>query len=618
MNILSVEQLAKTVNDVPLFSDVNFGLNEGEHVGLVGHNGAGKSTLLCTLSGAIAPDQGTISLKKGTDIVMLPQRITFTEGQTVSTFLFSGMGRRIELRKQYLHAQETELAALDGEMHALDAWNLEQDYQPLLGQLGVGDLAGQEVSTLSGGQLKKIAIARALAAKPNLLFLDEPTNHLDIETIIWLQEYVKASAMTIIIVTHDRYFLDEVATAILELDGGHVYFHPASFAEYLQRREERLSMEEKEQARIKSILRRELEWLKHGPKARTGKDSGRKDRIKAMQEEQHEVRSAEQKQFGSMDRRLGKKVLTLTNLSKAYGEHVLFRHFSYDFLAGEKIGLIGPNGSGKSTLLDIIVGTAKADEGTVEVGVNTVFGYYDQLGRQLPEEKTITEYVGDIAERIRLSKDEVVSPARFLELFGFPEKMQRLFISKLSGGERRRLYLVSKLLANPNFLLLDEPTNDLDMETMENLESYIRDFNGCALVVSHDRAFLDQACTHQFILGQPDGSVTNWPGSYTDWQEQEEARRETAEKNEPDKNAKRTHQEKKGLSFKENQEYQSLTAEIDRITEEQKTLENSFGTAGATALGTLSERSRRYEDNKAKLSEMEDRWLVLAEKAEDA
>jgi len=484
----------------------------------------------------------------------------------------------------------------------------------------MGSLQDQRLSTLSGGQLKKAAIARVLAAKPSLLFLDEPTNHLDIETILWLEEYVRTSPMTIVIVTHDRYFLDEVATSILELDGGGVYLHPGSFAEYLTRREERLSMEGKEQARLKTILRRELEWLKHGPKARTGKDSGRKERIKEMQQAQRDVGAQQQKQFSSIDRRLGKNVLRIKDLAKAYGEHVLFKNFSYDFIAGERIGLIGPNGSGKSTLLDIITGRVKPDRGSVEVGTNTVFGYYDQQGRSLPEEKTITEYVEDIAERIRLSKDEVVDSSRFLELFGFPETMQRLPIKILSGGERRRLYLVAKLIANPNFLLLDEPTNDLDLETMENLEAFLRDFSGCALIVSHDRAFLDQACTHNFILGQDDGLVINWPGSYSDWHEAETETEEQKDegKNRDEKNTKRSHQEKHGLSFKEKQEYDQLTKTIEQMTKLQKTLETSFSTSQPNALGTLQERSKQYEQNKRELVEMEDRWLALAEKSEES
>ncbi|MFA6775612.1 MAG: ABC-F family ATP-binding cassette domain-containing protein [Sphaerochaetaceae bacterium] len=620
MNILSVERLAKTVNDAPLFHDVSFGLNEGEHVGLVGHNGAGKSTLLCILAGTIPPDEGVISLKKGTDVVMLPQRITFSENETVGSFLFSGTGRRIRLRKEYAHAGTKDMAILEEEMHALDAWKLEQDYQTFLERLGMGSLQDQRLSTLSGGQLKKAAIARVLAAKPSLLFLDEPTNHLDIETILWLEEYVRTSPMTIVIVTHDRYFLDEVATSILELDGGGVYLHPGSFAEYLTRREERLSMEGKEQARLKTILRRELEWLKHGPKARTGKDSGRKERIKEMQQAQRDVGAQQQKQFSSIDRRLGKNVLRIKDLAKAYGEHVLFKNFSYDFIAGERIGLIGPNGSGKSTLLDIITGRVKPDRGSVEVGTNTVFGYYDQQGRSLPEEKTITEYVEDIAERIRLSKDEVVDSSRFLELFGFPETMQRLPIKILSGGERRRLYLVAKLIANPNFLLLDEPTNDLDLETMENLEAFLRDFSGCALIVSHDRAFLDQACTHNFILGQDDGLVINWPGSYSDWHEAETETEEQKDegKNRDEKNTKRSHQEKHGLSFKEKQEYDQLTKTIEQMTKLQKALETSFSTSQPNALGTLQERSKQYEQNKRELVEMEDRWLALAEKSEES
>ena len=618
MNLLSVLNLSKTVHDVPLFAHVDFGLDEGEHVGLVGRNGVGKSTLLSILAGTAAPDEGTVSLRRDSDTVMLSQIVTFAPEDTIDSFLFEGMGKRIAIRRKYqenIH-DEAKLASLETELHATDAWNLENDYHTLLGELGISDFSAK-MDILSGGQLKKIAIARVLAAKADLILLDEPTNHLDIQTITWLENQVKSSPKTIIFVTHDRYFLNAVATSILELAEGTIHFHPGSFSAYLERREERLSMDQKAQERLKVILRRELAWMQRGARARSTKATGRIERIEEMQSSLHTVGEEKQRQFASQERRLGKKILHMENVSKAYGNKVLFDDFTYDFLDGDHIGLIGPNGSGKSTLLDIIMGITEPDSGIIGRGVNTVFAYYDQQSKTLPEGKTITEYITDKAERIRLSKDEIVSPGRFLELFGFPEVMQRQTISRLSGGERRRLYLVCKLLDNPNFLLLDEPTNDLDLETMENLEQYLADFSGCALIVSHDRAFLDQCCDKLFILGGESGSVSAFPGCFSDYQKAEEAEeREKKEETKKQQEPARRHAEKKGLSFKEQKEYEELTKQLEALESQQKALEESFSVAAPTTLGTLQERNAAYEKNKLLQSQLEERWFILEEKAE--
>lgn len=618
MNLLSVLNLSKTVHDVPLFAHVDFGLDEGEHVGLVGRNGVGKSTLLSILAGTAAPDEGTVSLRRDSDTVMLSQIVTFAPEDTIDSFLFEGMGKRIAIRRKYqenIH-DEAKLASLETELHATDAWNLENDYHALLGELGISDFSAK-MDILSGGQLKKIAIARVLAAKADLILLDEPTNHLDIQTITWLENQVKSSPKTIIFVTHDRYFLNAVATSILELAEGTTHFHPGSFSAYLERREERLSMDQKAQERLKVILRRELAWMQRGARARSTKATGRIERIEEMQSSLHAVGEEKQRQFASQERRLGKKILHMENVSKAYGNKVLFDDFTYDFLDGDHIGLIGPNGSGKSTLLDIIMGITEPDSGIIGRGVNTVFAYYDQQSKTLPEGKTITEYITDKAERIRLSKDEIVSPGRFLELFGFPEVMQRQTISRLSGGERRRLYLVCKLLDNPNFLLLDEPTNDLDLETMENLEQYLADFSGCALIVSHDRAFLDQCCDKLFILGGESGSVSAFPGCFSDYQKAEEAEeREKKEETKKQQEPARRHAEKKGLSFKEQKEYEELTKQLEALESQQKALEESFSVAAPTTLGTLQERNAAYEKNKLLQSQLEERWFILEEKAE--
>ncbi len=609
--MLSVEHLSKTVRDVPLFSSVCFGLDWGEHVGVVGHNGAGKSTLLEVLGGKSPYDEGTISMARDCDVALLPQHINFSPNATVDSFLFDGKGKRIVLRRKLLeHASVS-----DTDLDSLDCWNLENDYHAILGELGIFDYT-MRMEDLSGGQLKKAAIARLFASRANLLLLDEPTNHLDIPTIEWMEQRIKRAKETVVVVTHDRYFLDLVATSIIELDDGSAFYHPGSFSAYLERKAMRLEDQKKEQARLKNILRRELDWLSHGAKARTTKQQGRIDRIKTMQDEVHAVGHEAQRQFQSSGRRLGKKILHIEGITKRYGEKLLFRDFSYDFLAGDRIGLVGENGTGKSTMMDIIVAHTVPDEGSLDVGVNTRFSYYDQRSRNLPLEKTITEYVSDIAERIRLGKDEVVSPSRFLELFGFPPVMQRQVISSLSGGEQRRLYLVSKLLENPNFLLLDEPTNDLDIETMENLEQYIRDFQGCVLVVSHDRAFLDQTCEKLFILGSEDGKVRAYEGCYSDYEQDGQAAKQNP-KEKPVATFERSHAKKKGLTFKEKQEFEDLSRRIDEDTKLRKELEESFATAGTTELGTLSERSAKYEALGKKLDAMEERWMELGEKAEE-
>lgn len=613
MNILTVNHLTKIVRDQPLFHDISFGLDSGEHVGVVGRNGAGKSTLLGILAGKVVSDEGLVSMQRESDVVLLPQQVTWKEGATLDSFLFEGDGKRIRLRREGIHSPEAE---------ALDCWNLENDYHVLLGQMDLFDY-DMPMDELSGGQRKKAAIARLFAVNANILLLDEPTNHLDIPMIEWLEDKVAQSKATILVVTHDRYFLDHVATSIIELDEGTAFYHPGSFSAYLERKATRLEDERKEQARLKTILRRELDWLGHGAKARTTKQQGRIERIKEMQSQLHSVGHEGQRQFASGERRLGKKILHIEGLFKAYPGHPLFHDFSYDFLPGDRIGLVGPNGSGKSTFLDILTGRTPYDSGVLEVGVNTRFAYYDQLSRGLPQEKTITEYVSDIAERIRLSADEVVSPSRFLELFGFPPIMQRQVIKSLSGGEQRRLYLVSRMLSNPNFLLLDEPTNDLDLETMENLEQYIRDFSGCVLIVSHDRAFLDQTCDKLFVLGQKDASVLSFPGCYSDYElyaeaQEQRGKDEEDRKKQTSQSKGRGHTEKKGLTFREQQEFDKLGGEISALEALEKQLEDSFSDAGTTSLGTLAERTARYRQVQEELEAKEERWMELGEKAEEA
>ncbi|WP_320127551.1 ABC-F family ATP-binding cassette domain-containing protein [uncultured Sphaerochaeta sp.] len=631
MNVLSLESISKTLNDAPLFQEVAFGLEGGDHVGLIGHNGSGKSTFLHLLRGDFPPDTGTISMARDTDLVMLDQGVDFEQEDTVRSYLYKGTGNRISLINEYhdlisqehTGAVEQRLIKLTDQIETTGTWNLENDFISLLGELGLYEVLDQSMATLSGGMQKKVAIARVLAAKPTMMLLDEPTNHLDIETIEWLEKYLSQNSATMIIVTHDRYFLDAVCNSILELDRGSMYFHPGSFSEYLERRAERLEHMQKEQDRLNTILRRELQWLKQGAKARTGKDSSRKNRIAKMLDSQQSVADVEQTSFTSGSRRIGKKILEVKHLYKAFGAKNIIKDFSFNFTKGQKIGIVGPNGSGKSTLLDLLCGHLSADSGIVDAGINTVFGYYDQTGRNLDSAKTILEYVEDISERITLSEDQIVTAARFLEIFGFPSSMHRLSIGTLSGGEKRRLYLVSRLMVNPNFLMLDEPTNDLDLQTMENLEQYVQDFAGCTLVVSHDRAFLDCTCDQLFVLGV-DEDILSYPGPFSEWrqdlaerkeEEQKQAQNLKKQENSSVTDSRRS-EKKKGLTFKEKKEFEQLSTNMEALQGLQTELEASFSDAKDTELGTLAQRTEAYKLHAEELEEMENRWLEFAEREE--
>lgn len=616
VNILSIENLEKTVKDNPLFEHVTLGLDEGEKVGIVGKNGEGKSTFLYTLIGKITPDEGKVSLRNGTRVALLEQRVTYKEGATISSYLYEASDSNIEILNKYKKAIEEgnnkESIALGEIIERDNLWDIERAYMASLTDMGESFTGKEKMESLSGGERKKVALSRVFALKANLVLFDEPTNHLDIESVEYLEKWIKNTPATVIIVTHDRHILSSACSTIWELDKRHFYRHPGSFTEYLERKEERLVMAEKEQARLKTILRREMVWLMRGPQARTGKDKGRKDRIIDMQSQIKKIRDEKMTEFSSLERRLGKKILDINNIGAKYGDRVLFKDFTYSFTKGIKIGLIGKNGSGKSTLLDILSGLREPDWGSVDIGVNTVFGYYDQMGRELVENKTALEYAEKFGNRVRYTNGEDVSASRFLELFGFPIESQRTPISLLSGGERRRLYLITKLISNPNFLLFDEPTNDLDIPTMENLEDYISSFPGCAIISSHDRTFLD--CSVDFLFVIENERITLFPGNYTEYREkkdEEEKEREVEKKKDS-----RKPREKKGLTFKENKEKESLEEEIATLEKEIKALEDSFSTAEDTELGTLKERTKKYEEKKITLDEKTERWLELEEKSE--
>ncbi len=617
--VLSAENLSKTVRDEPLFENVTLALEEAEKVGIVGRNGTGKSTFLKCLTGEIYPDEGNVSVRKDATVVLLEQTVTYPDGTDLMGYLHLQKCRAFDILTEYQEAidkgDEKTYTRLFSIIEKENLWDIERRYMAVLTDLGESINPECRMDALSGGQQKKAAIARALALEPDILLLDEPTNHLDIKTIEYLEAWIKTTQKAVIIVTHDRHILNECCSTIWELDRKHFYRHPGSFSAYLERKAERLRMEEKHEERRETILRRELEWLKRGPKARTGKDKGRKDRIDQMLSERTKVYEDKPRDFQSAERRLGKKILEIENISKSYDGKMLFSGFSFSFVKGQKLALIGDNGTGKSTLLDILSGHIEPDSGMIDKGINTIFGYYDQLGRDLESTKTVLEYTEDIGERVIMGDGEEVSASRFLELFGFPVQMQRTPIGMLSGGERRRLYLVTRLVQNPNFLLFDEPTNDLDIDTMERLEEYITSFPGCAVISSHDRTFLDMTTDMTLVI--ENGKISLFPGCYSEWKESrkaEDLQRKAVAVPAP-QSQKRQERERKGLSFKEQKEKESIEKEIEELEVLIKELEDSFSSVETTELGTLAERTRKYEDARSSLDEKTERWIELEDKA---
>lgn len=616
MNVLSIQNIAKTVDDRPLFNEVTLGLDAGEKVGIVGRNGAGKTTFLKVLRGLVHQDEGTIAMVGGSNMVTLEQNVTYSPSATIRDFLYEADHPSTRLLCEYHEALESGderlSQRLQAEIDRLDLWNLENDFKTYLTRFGMKYDINHEMKTLSGGELKKVAIARMFTLRPTIMLLDEPTNHLDIRTIELLEKDLQNSSAAVIIVTHDRYILNSVCTTIWELDGGRFYRHPGNYEAYLERRAERIQMLQKEQDRLASILRRELVWLARGPQARTGKDKNRKERIETMLSQVRNVQDARQTSFSSLERRLGKKILDLKHVSRSFDGRTLFEDFSYSFKKGDRIGVVADNGMGKSTLLDIVAGVIEPDSGMIDRGVNTHIAYYDQLGRTLPMDKSALDFLEDISSRVLFCGGEI-SAERLLELFGFSRTKMRTLMSVYSGGERRRVYLISRLMENPNFLILDEPTNDLDIPTMENLEEYIASFPGCCLIVSHDRAFLNCTCTSLFVI--QDGKVLDIPTTYTQWKEGADARPRDQATPKTD-TVQRPRREQKGLTFKEQREFETIEAEIEEMEQEKVRLEVGFTDIGETEDGTLAQRTRRYEELVRLIDEKTERYFILAEKAQ--
>ena len=619
MNLLSLESVEKTYDGSPLFADSTIGINAGERIGLVGRNGSGKSVLLKLLASEIEPDAGTISRNRSLRIATLEQNPFGKARSTLREFLYLAKDSHILLSLEYAGALKTagesvsmdaKLANLVARMEETDGFAMEDRYLSLLVELGVGK-PDDEIGKLSGGMLRKAAMARCLAGNANLVLLDEPTNHLDIDTIEWLENYLKRNGCAFVLVTHDRYVLESVCNAIIEIEGGSLYKYVCDYSTYLERKQHREDSAYAAENRRRARLAIELKWLRQGARARTGKEKARKNKFEQLNAGERKTGAA-MGEFSSAHRRLGKKVLKITNITKSYDGKTVLDEFSYSFRKGETIGIIGPNGSGKSTFLDIIAGVRNSDSGEVVAGDNTAFAYFDQTGDKIDSTLTVIEYMRRYAERVEVEDGNWLTAEQFLERFMFPRSMFSQSLELLSGGEFRRLFLVRLLAAAPNFLLLDEPTNDLDIDTIRLLEEYLAAFPGCIVAVSHDRAFLDRITDGLFIF-DGDGGIRNFGGNYSEFarERDEKAMEQRAEKPRTGKQVQR--KAATGLSFRETRELEHLPSEMETLELEKSELEAVFQDP-STAVMEMEQANQRYSQACALLEQKSDRWLELAER----
>ena len=588
MIYLQVEELTKSVGDRMLFQDVTFGVNEGDKIGIVAKNGTGKSTMLRIIAGLDEADSGTVTFRNGIRVVLLEQEPTFPEGATVATACPEITG------------------------HPDRALILER----LIGQMGLDVHKDEPVSHLSGGQRKRLAIARAIASEPDLLILDEPTNHLDIPVIEWLEGYLKRSRMTLLMVTHDRYFLDRVCNTILEMHRTKVYIHQGNYDYYLRRRAERIEAMGAELAKVRNTLRREQDWMSRQPQARGGKSRSRIDRFYDLKERSRIDLREKNLDLKGNSTYIGSKIFEADHISKRYGDKVILDDFNYVFARYDKVGIVGPNGVGKSTLIKMLQGLVPPDSGTFDVGETVRFGYYSQDGIDFDRNKKVIDAVSAIADDIEMTDGTHVSASQFLSHFLFSVPDQQKYIHTLSGGELCRLHLATVLMRRPNFLILDEPTNDLDLVTLGVLEEYLCNFKGCCLIVSHDRFFLDNIVEHLFVM-EGNGTVRDFAGNYSDYRawkaEQGDAPKEP--QNTPagaDSTAKPRTQRPARLTFKEKKELEQLNADLEAIQAERAELEAMFNSGAVIA--DIADKARRYEELKAIQDEKELRWLELSEK----
>ena len=641
MNLLSVENISKSYGLKVLFEGITFGLQHGDKVALVARNGAGKSSLLRIISGKDVPDTGIVAMRKDMRVEFLHQDPQFDPKKNILEAVLSSESELIRTVREFEEASEAlaeddseanqnRMQEMNSKMDALQAWDLEQRVRTILGKLGF-DHFGHKVSTLSGGQIKRLALAQVLVSEPDLLVLDEPTNHLDIDMIEWLEGYLNGRDLTLLLVTHDRYFLDRVCNRIIELEDGKLYNYDGDFRYYIEKKAERETLQASELQKAKNLFRRELEWVRKMPRARSVKQKARKDAFKDVEQKAKGPEKKEALKLESKMTRLGGKILELVRLRKKFisknqegqdVEKIILDGFDYTFKRGEKIGIVGKNGSGKSTLLNIILGLEPYDSGKIQTGETVVFGYYSQGGMKMKDDMRVIEVMKEIAEFFPQTDGVKVSASEILERFLFNSQMQYSQVGKLSGGEKRRLYLCTLLMRNPNFLILDEPTNDLDILTLAILEDFLQDFPGCVIIVSHDRYFMDKLVDHLFVF-HGEGVIQDFPGNYTQWREsgsqfsvpgsqlkqEKKAEVELPVAERPDNREQKT--ENRKATFKEKFEFEQLDKEIPKLEAEKKEITAKLETV--TDGDELSKLSIRFGEIESQLEEKTLRWLELAE-----
>ncbi|MCQ2958742.1 MAG: ABC-F family ATP-binding cassette domain-containing protein [Bacteroidales bacterium] len=618
MAILQVENITKYYGEYLLFDDLSFVVNRGERIALVAKNGMGKTTLIKIILGKDTIESGRVLFEPNVSVGYLDQNTDLESSFTVYEEVYSSNQDVLSAMSSYEQAltteDEKEIQKATDKMDSTDAWNYEAQVNLIITKLELP--AKQRISELSGGQRKRVALAKILMLAPDLLILDEPTNHLDIAIIEWLEEYLKKIKSTLFLVTHDRYFLDNVCDTILELDNKSMYRYTGNYSYYLEKKQERLQVQTAEVAKAKNLMRKELDWMRRQPQARGTKAKYRIDAFYDLKEKaETQVDADDMMIINVAGQYLGNKVVDLRSINKSYGEKNILSKVSYSFHKGERVGIIGENGCGKSTLLNIITQQLAPDSGTVDWGDTLSIGYYKQDGLLGCDGKHVIDVIKDISDKIELEKGHTISAAQFLEQWNFPRSVQYLYVSKLSGGEKKRLYLMTVLMQKPNFLILDEPTNDLDLYTIQMLEEYLLNFKGCVLVVSHDRFFIDKVAEHLLVF-KGDGEVKEFPGNYSVFRESEEKRKAELEKTKEIKEKivdKPEPRKKKGLSFKEQQLFKQIEKEISDLEQEKKELE-LYLSSGALEQKELMEKSNRIGTVISLLDEKELIWLELSEK----
>lgn len=620
-NLLQVENLTKSFGVNSLFDDINFTINEGDKVGLIAKNGTGKSTLLSIIAGDDTPDDGKLIYKNDVTIGYLKQLPQFEPHLSVMDTCLIGDDDQSKAIRQYENAliegNNEEMTKAIQAMDLASAWDYEERFKQILSQLKIDDFK-QRISELSGGQIKRVALAKILISNPQFLILDEPTNHLDIDMIEWLEAYLTRSRMTILMVTHDRYFLDKICSKILELDQKSIYGYDGNYNYYLEKRAERIDAQNAAVEKARNLLRTEIEWMRRQPQARAHKAQYRIDAFYDLKERAQSRNDKGDVELNVKAGYIGKKIFVAHHVSKSFDGKVILNDFNYIFSRYEKLGIVGDNGVGKSTFIKLLLDRIQPDSGYFEIGETVKFGYYSQEGIHFDEGKKVIDAIRDVAEHIYFDEKHHYSASQFLQLFLFSPTDQQKLIEKLSGGEKRRLYLAMVLMSKPNFLILDEPTNDLDIQTLEILEDYLSKFSGCLIVISHDRFFMDRCVDHTFVF-MGDGVIKDFPGNYSEyraWKEAHEKEEATVQKqkaeSKPAKPRSNNRDKSQKLTFKEKREFEDLTESIDRLTKEKEELFNLFNSG--EQIDDVATKASRFEEVKDLLDEMELRWLELSEK----